>query len=88
MKKKVKEQIVVRYIPGQTENIEIYYRDPSGTLTLMKDATLLSNGSETATDGKVALGNDPGVTKIIGINWQNPDYHQATEAPPRSPPPD
>lgn len=27
------EQIVVRYIPGQTENIEVYYRDPSGALT-------------------------------------------------------
>lgn len=74
------EQIVVRYVPGQTENIEVYYRDPSGALTLMEDATLLTTISETVTGGKIALGNEPGITKIIGINWQNPDYHKATSA--------
>lgn len=35
---------------------------------------------ETVTGGKIALGNEPGITKIIGINWQNPDYHKATSA--------
>lgn len=45
----------------------------------MEDATLLTTSSETGTGGKIALENEPGITKIIGINWQNPDYHKVTK---------
>jgi len=61
------EKIVVKYIPNTSQNIEIYYKKPDGTLVLMTD-------TQGTTGGKARLGAI-GDKIIVGLNWKNPAYH-------------
>lgn len=61
------EKLVFKYTPGPGDNIEVFYRKPDGTLLPMTDA-------EGTNNGKFRLA-DIGDTKVIGINWRNPEYH-------------
>ncbi|MBP2027122.1 hypothetical protein J2Z35_000916 [Acetoanaerobium pronyense] len=64
------EKLHIRYRPGAGNNIEVFYKAPDGTLTLMADA-------ENTTGGRFRIGA-VGEKTVIGINWRNPEYHKAT----------
>lgn len=77
---KEQEKIVVRFIPGSEENIQLFYQDPEKpagqNLIPLNDLYEYRNGVKVPLpEGKIRV--DLGQQKIVGINWSNPDYHKA-----------
>jgi len=77
---KEQEKIIVRFIPGSGDNVQLLYIDPdkpSGeNLIPIDDLYEYKNGTKIPiTDGKLRV--ELGEQKLVGIKWNNPDYHKA-----------